>query len=118
MSDDQLSAPAGSTPLSSASWATGVDTADYTDATSGVNVDLAAGTATGGAGSDTLSNVESVTGSDYDDTLTGDGSDNVFYLTEGSDVIDGGGGRHDVILAGSPSPAPGVSRRGIDARAA
>src|SRR5258708_867459 len=52
----------------------GNDTASYADAGSGVNVSLALqGSAqdTSGAGTDTLSNIENLTGSAFDDTLTG-----------------------------------------------
>jgi Ca2+-binding RTX toxin-like protein len=69
--------------------------AEYSSAGAAVNVNLATGTATGGAGNDTLRNINQVRGSAYNDVLTGS-SDNV--LTEqfegrgGDDTIDGAGG--------------------------
>src|SRR6185369_15540268 len=48
----------------------GTDTADYTSSPSGgVHVDLAGGTASGAADSDTLSGIENVKGSGSDDTI-------------------------------------------------
>ncbi|HWS74551.1 MAG TPA: RTX toxin, partial [Quisquiliibacterium sp.] len=50
----------------------GFDTVDYSSGvTGGVTVDLGAGTATGGGGSDTLTSIEAVTGSGFGDTLFG-----------------------------------------------
>lgn len=69
----------------------GDDNADYTFALSGVVVDLARGTATGD-GHDTLSGIENVYGSFFDDTLTGDAADNFFGAFLGDDTMDGGGG--------------------------
>ncbi len=37
-----------------------------------MTVDLGAGTSTGGSGTDTLKHIEDVSGSDFDDTLTGE----------------------------------------------
>ncbi len=85
----------------------GTDTADYSGATADVTVDLAAGTATGD-GSDTLTNIENVTGSDKDDTLTGDAADNVLDGGKGQDTLSGGAGNdqlfggqgNDVLISG------------------
>ena len=70
----------------------GRDVADYRNAESAVVVNLAAGTATGGDGNDTLSHIESAWGSFFDDRLTGDAGDNVLRGREGNDTLDGGGG--------------------------
>ncbi|PWW03694.1 Ca2+-binding RTX toxin-like protein [Hoeflea marina] len=70
----------------------GSDTASYHGAGTGVTVDLAAGTATGGAGSDTLSGIENVIGSSFDDVLKGDGNNNVLEGGRGNDTLAGGGG--------------------------
>ena len=56
-----------------------------------VTVSLAAGTATG-QGSDTLTDIENITGSAYADTLTGDGNANVLSGGAGGDALDGGAG--------------------------
>jgi Ca2+-binding RTX toxin-like protein len=80
---------------------TGFDTARYSLASAAVTVDLAAGTATGGHGNDTLISIERVVGSDHNDTLLGDTGDNVLeggagddFLAgrAGSDTLDGGAG--------------------------
>src|SRR6185369_9501956 len=57
----------------------GTDTASYADAASGVTVSLAIGIAqdTIGAGTDTLTNIENLTGSSFGDSLTGDANANV-----------------------------------------
>jgi Ca2+-binding RTX toxin-like protein len=74
----------------------GVDRVRYDNAPSGVTVDLAAGTATGGDGNDTLFNIEIVRGSDFDDTLIGGNPANdafeAFEGQAGNDTIDGGSG--------------------------
>ncbi len=65
----------------------------YAKAPAAVNVNLEFGSATGGAGTDTLVNITEVRGSDYNDTLTGDASpDNHFIGGPGDDLIDGNGG--------------------------
>ncbi|TYL84331.1 VCBS domain-containing protein [Bradyrhizobium cytisi] len=51
----------------------GFDRAVYTDAASGITANLAAGTVTGGSGSDTLVHVEGVVGSDFADTFDATG---------------------------------------------
>jgi Ca2+-binding RTX toxin-like protein len=80
----------------------GEDTADYRDAAGGVQVDLAAGTATGAAGNDSLSGIEHVDGSASADTLTGDEGDNTLRGGGGDDVLAGGGG-DDQLEGGSGS---------------
>ncbi len=83
------------------------DTVSYDAADAGVTVDLVAGTATGD-GSDTLVGVENVAGSDFADSITGDGNDNVLLGGldidtivggDGADTIDGGDG-NDVLTGG------------------
>jgi Ca2+-binding RTX toxin-like protein len=70
----------------------------------GVFVDLSAGTADNGSGTDTLSNIEGVVGSMFDDTIVGsDGLMEVFIGGAGSDSIDGGDGydRVDYTTSGA-----------------
>ena len=63
------------------------------DGSSGVVVDLAAGTATDTYGnSDTVPNFEGVEGSFHDDTIVGEGSGGFFIGHAGNDYIDGAGG--------------------------
>jgi len=70
----------------------GFDYADYRDAAGSVTVNLAAGTATGADGTDTLVNIESVRGGAFNDALTGDAGDNAFRGMGGDDTINGGAG--------------------------
>ncbi len=76
----------------------GADEAWFDSAAAPVVADLAAGTATG-EGSDTLSGIEDVSGSDFDDTLTGDATGNLLIGGAGNDVIDGSGG-DDALVGG------------------
>ena len=71
----------------------GTDTAVYLDAPKGVHVDLAItkGQATGGGGKDTLKSIENVIGSNYADTLLGNGGDNTIEGGKGNDKLDGRG---------------------------
>jgi Ca2+-binding RTX toxin-like protein len=70
----------------------GRDTASYAGAPSGVFVDLTAGTASGGAGSDTLTSVENLVGSSFGDILVGSGAANTIRGGGGNDSIAGKGG--------------------------
>ncbi|WP_438952167.1 VCBS domain-containing protein, partial [Porticoccus sp.] len=70
----------------------GNDTVSYANSSSAVNVNLAAGTATGGSGADTLINIENVTGSDFDDVITGDANANILVGGAGNDILTGGEG--------------------------
>ena len=77
----------------------GIDTASYANATSAVTVNLTTGTASGGDGNDTLSTIENILGSVYDDTIRGDDEDNMLEGGAGNDTIYSAGGS-DTILAG------------------
>ncbi|WP_280377091.1 calcium-binding protein [Pseudomonas sp. BN515] len=72
----------------------GADTASYLYATAAVTASLAVTTAqaTGGSGSDTLLNVENLTGSNLNDTLTGNAGANTLDGGLGNDVLTGGDG--------------------------
>jgi Ca2+-binding RTX toxin-like protein len=71
----------------------GIDTAEYSDSTEAVVVSLATGQGFGGtAEGDTLTSVENLTGSAYNDWLTGDDGANVLTGMNGDDVLKGGGG--------------------------
>lgn len=67
----------------------GLDTATYVNASAGVTVSLATGTATGGDGNDTLVNIENLVGTSFDDTLIGDAGINVLTGGAGNDVFEG-----------------------------
>ncbi|WP_298986807.1 PEP_CTERM-anchored TLD domain-containing protein [uncultured Roseibium sp.] len=68
------------------------DTVSYEGATSAVTANLETGTATGGGGTDTLSNFENLTGSALGDDLTGDGNGNIIVGLGGDDDITGAAG--------------------------
>jgi Ca2+-binding RTX toxin-like protein len=70
----------------------GVDLVSYAGAPASVSVDLASGSASGGEGSDTLSSVEQLSGSEFNDTLGGDARANFIRGRGGNDVILGRGG--------------------------
>ncbi|HEX8217569.1 MAG TPA: Calx-beta domain-containing protein, partial [Allosphingosinicella sp.] len=67
----------------------GIDTATYADATAAVKVDLTLTgvQSTGGGGSDTLTFVENVTGSNFNDTINGNAGDNVLDGGAGVDTL-------------------------------
>ncbi|MBX9845800.1 MAG: hypothetical protein K2Z80_28750 [Xanthobacteraceae bacterium] len=94
--DDVLAGGAGNDVLNGGS---GMDTASYQGATAGVTVDLAISAAqnTQGAGTDTLSNIENLTGSLFDDQLNGSSGANVLTGLGGNDVLDGRAGADTMI---------------------
>ncbi|AZO76937.1 MULTISPECIES: calcium-binding protein [unclassified Bosea (in: a-proteobacteria)] len=71
----------------------GFDYADYRYAIAGITVSLAnAAINTGEAAGDTFISIEGLRGSDFGDTLTGDGNDNFLRGGLGADALNGGGG--------------------------
>lgn len=111
--DDVITGGAGSNVLDGGlgddvlAGAGGFDTASYASAGAGVTVDLGGqGDATpdtfGGAGSDTLSSIEGVAGSDFSDDLRGDAGGNTISGGAGDDLITGGLG-DDVLTGGEGS---------------
>ena len=99
--DDTLWGGAGNDRLDGGA---GSDTASYVGATSGVTVNLALVTAqnTGGAGIDTLTSIENLVGSSYNDILTG---------TAGPNSLDGGAG-DDILVGGAGDDIYGVDSVG------
>ncbi|WP_085584946.1 retention module-containing protein [Pseudomonas sp. R25(2017)] len=79
----------------------GIDTASYAHATAGVTVNLSLLGAqnTVGAGTDTLTGIENLVGSNFNDTLTGDSNSNVINGGLGNDILNGGGG-DDLLIGG------------------
>ncbi len=78
------------------------DQAVYSEAASGVTVDLntlGAQAVGGGLGSDTLVSIENLEGSDFDDTLTGDDIRNILAGSGGNDLLIGGEG-NDALNGG------------------
>lgn len=113
-SNNLFMAGAGSNTLNGGD---GSDTADYTSETAGITVNLFTGTVTKNAGgSDTLSFVENIVGSNFSDTiegnssentLSGGGGDDLIYSYNGTDILYGGddndtlsGGNGDDFLFG------------------
>ncbi|SPJ27608.1 calcium-binding protein [Falsiruegeria mediterranea] len=86
----------------------GFDQASFDTATGGIDASLADGRAVAGGETNTLINVEGVTGSSFSDRLRGDvgnnklrglGGADTFYTDAGEDTIEGGAGT-DWLIAG------------------
>jgi Ca2+-binding RTX toxin-like protein len=79
------------------------DTASYASAGSGVTVSLAVAGAqdTVGAGTDTLTDIENLSGSAFADTLTGNSNGNVLTGGGGNDTLNGGGGTDRAVFSGA-----------------
>lgn len=80
----------------------GSDYVTYSNATAGVTVNLASGTADEGGTSDILVSIENVFGSTFNDTITGDANTNYLYGDAGNDTLNGGGG-DDFLYGGAGS---------------
>jgi len=78
----------------------GGDVLNFASAGSGVFASLATQRATGGAGNDTLAGFEGIEGSNYADSLVGDGLNNVLRGGDGNDTLEGGGG-NDLLDGGA-----------------
>jgi Ca2+-binding RTX toxin-like protein len=96
--DDSIEGGSGDDVLQGGSHGSAGDLISYIGATAGVTVNLALTTpqATGGAGTDTISGFENLTGSRFADTLTGSAGPNALQGGEGNDLIWGstGADRH------------------------
>jgi Ca2+-binding RTX toxin-like protein len=79
------------------------DTVDYSGATTGVRVNLSSTSQqnTGGAGRDTIVNVENITGSNFNDVLTGNVFDNFMLAGNGADTLRGGDGNDTLVSMGA-----------------
>ena len=101
----------GATEADSFDGGDGSDTMSYARAGSAVTVSLALQGSqqdTIGAGLDTLSHIENLIGSAYDDTLTGDSGNNSLEGGDGNDILDGGAGQ-DIAAYASAGAAVSVS---------
>ena len=102
--DDLLAGGSGADSLDGGD---GADFADYRTSSAGVSIDLGLGTASGGdANGDTLIAIESLHGSQFDDTLSGDAGANTLIGHGGADALDGRGG---IDLADYADSAAGVT---------
>ncbi len=86
----------------------GSDTADYSDATCGVYLNLGRGKSEG----DTYISIENLAGSGHNDRMKGDNSANTLTGQGGNDVLRGGKG-DDILFGdfadqGEPIPRPGI----------
>ena len=90
----------------------GADTAYYFSATSGVVVNVFTGTASGGAGNDTLVGIEHISGSAFNDSITGDDGYNYLIGDAGNDTLAGSGG--DDVLDGGAGNDSMYGGAGID----
>lgn len=96
--DDTLAGGAGNDALDGGD---DTDTADYSGAAGLVNINLSSGAVQDGdGGSDTLTSIENVTGSTFNDTLIGDSFANTLTGGAGVDRLDGRGG-DDVLVGGA-----------------
>lgn len=98
--DDFLEGGAGNDVLHGGN---GSDTASYESASSGVDVDLTGPSPqnTGGAGNDSLSSIENLIGSNYDDSLSGNSESNTLIGLDGDDTLVGGTQTHISITSGT-----------------
>ena len=89
--DDILAGGAGNDTLTGGS---GTDTIDYRAAVAGISVDLSTNSTSndGDSGADTLSGIENVLGSAFNDAITGDAGANTIEAGDGDDIVDGGAG--------------------------
>ena len=95
----------------------GNDTASYADAASRVQVSLASPTGqdTLGAGIDTLTNFENLTGSAFNDGLFGDAGANILSGLAGDDVLSGGAGNDTLSgAAGNDNLNGGIGNDTLD----
>jgi Ca2+-binding RTX toxin-like protein len=103
--DDTLTGGGGADRLNGGA---GRDTADYSNATSGVRLTLVGGK----SGGDKYVSIENLAGSGFNDRLTGNNAANVLTGQGGNDIIDGGRG-DDTLLGdfdyqGDAPPRPGM----------
>jgi len=77
----------------------GTDIIDYRLVSSGISLNLGAGTASGsGIGTDTFFHIEGAAGGQGADSFVGDVGNNLFFGNAGADTLLGGGG-HDTLIA-------------------
>jgi uncharacterized repeat protein (TIGR01451 family) len=77
----------------------GNNTLSYALYTTGVTVDLGAGTATNIGGG--ISNIQNVTGGSGNDSLTGDANSNILIGNAGNDTLNGGSAGNDILVGGA-----------------
>lgn len=76
----------------------GVDTADYSQSSEGVHVDLGIGAGlSGNAAGDVLIDIDNLTGSEHDDVLIGSKTDNRIAANGGDNILAGNAGNNTLI---------------------
>ncbi|HEX2026305.1 MAG TPA: calcium-binding protein [Actinomycetota bacterium] len=84
------------------------DMASFFFDTVGVSADLTAGVATSAfTGTDTLTGIEDLEGTGFDDTLTGNGAENFFLPGPGNDTVNGVDNFDQLIYVFSTAPVTG-----------
>jgi len=79
----------------------GADVLSYENSSASVNINLSLGTATGGdAQGDSYVNIENITGSNFDDILSGDANYNILSGGAGNDILFAGVG-NDILIGGA-----------------
>ncbi len=110
--DDLLIGSGGADVLDGGGDGINGDTASYSNSNAAVTVNLSTGTGIGGhAQGDTLIRIERLFGSQYGDTLIGDGLDNVLTGWNGDDTLVGGGGA-DLLSGGNGNDTADYSSAG------
>ena len=93
----------------------GFDLISYIGSTAAVTVNLALGTASGGAAQgDTFSGIEGVVGSSFADSLIGDANDNRIDGSAGADSMAGGGGNDTYVVDGTTDVVTEAAGAGTD----
>ena len=98
--DDSLEGRGGNDALDGGP---GNDRASYANAPGPVTIDLGAGTACCGDGSDTLISIESAIASPFGGSIIGDAGDNLFVATNGNDSFNGAGGSDTIDYSSAPA---------------
>ena len=100
--DDTIEGNAANNVLTGGAHGANGDTVSYSNALASVTVSLATTKAqnTSGAGKDTLTGFENLTGSDFADKLTGSAAKNLLSGGDGNDIIYGGSGA-DTLIGGT-----------------
>ena len=93
----------------------GTDTATYAASPAGVSVSLTTGSGSGGdAQGDTLSNIENLTGSGFNDVLEGNGGENVLAGGAGMDTVTYEHAASGVTVSLAINPAQNTGGAGTD----
>ncbi len=80
---------------------TGINTVNYSGAASFVTVNLTTTNTSGVYGNDTVTNIQNIIGSAFNDSLTGSSTDNVLIGGAGNDTLVGAGGTDTVDYSAS-----------------